>query len=150
VQLALPSEGLACTFPAALAQLTALTTLDLTFNRLTGRCAQPGGCLVWRRHEGRLRPVTGVQAGAALGGQRQAGALGVRTDLGSICVSPCRNAVPPRSAAGARVNRGCRRGVAASARCMGPWAGMLRAALRARAAQRKRRTLCIGPQSHYA
>jgi len=49
-----------------------------------------------------------------------------------------------------RVGRGCRRGVAASARCMGPWAGMLRAALRARAAQRKRRTLCIGPQSHYA
>jgi len=43
VQLALPSEGLACAFPATLAQLTALTTLDLTFNRLTGRCAQPGG-----------------------------------------------------------------------------------------------------------
>ncbi len=99
MQLALPSEGLACTFPAALAQLTALTTLDLTFNRLTGRCAQPGGRPVCRRHEGRLRPVTGVQAGAALGGWRQAGDLGVRTDLGSVCVSPCRNAVPPRSAA---------------------------------------------------
>ena len=35
--LALASEGLACAFPEALAALTALTTLDLTFNRLEGR-----------------------------------------------------------------------------------------------------------------
>ena len=38
-QLYLPSAGLECAFPAALAQLTELTALDLTFNRLSGRCA---------------------------------------------------------------------------------------------------------------
>lgn len=48
-QLYLPSAGLECAFPAALAQLTELTALDLTFNRLSGRCAtaprDPALCL---------------------------------------------------------------------------------------------------------
>lgn len=37
VHLSLISEGLQCAFPRSLNRLTALTRLDLTFNKLTGR-----------------------------------------------------------------------------------------------------------------
>ncbi len=37
--LSLMSEGLACPFPRALNRLTALSRLDLTFNKLDGRWA---------------------------------------------------------------------------------------------------------------
>lgn len=41
--LSLASEGLACPFPRALNRLAALTRLDLTFNKLDGRCAPHQG-----------------------------------------------------------------------------------------------------------
>ena len=42
IHLSLSSEGLDCKFPGALADMRALTRLDLTFNRLDGRCAAGG------------------------------------------------------------------------------------------------------------